>query len=855
MSCGSTIPDTKARPGARVGEFKARPSRPGPALRLLFITALSVTAGAAARAQDLQSEVKYGARDSIRYDLATQTVYLFGAAQVHYQDVDLAADRILLDLGRDEVQAFGTRDSAGTPTGTPVFKQGGQTVEADSIRYNFKTKQGLIKEVRTTESQLYALAHISKRHANGEIHSRGGSLTTCDRPHPHYRFAVSRMMVIPDDKIIVGPALMKIGNVPTPIAAPFGFFPNHKGGTAGLLIPSWGTSDQFGFYLLNGGYYLPIGDNFDEQLTADIYSRGSWGLRSITRYKQRYRFGGSLDLQFSDKLNSIREYPDFSEQRTFFVRWNHLVDSRASLTDRFSASVNLGSSRNFTNNFNSSTVDYLSNTFQSNVNWSHLWTGKPYSLSVSARHSQNTINRTFDITLPSVNFNVQRFFPGTWLRQGTTAKPAWYEQIGVTWSSIFENRLSTTEDQLSAANMPALVDRMRNGVRHTAAVSTSIKTRAFTLNPQFNLTDRTYFDALRKTYDPTSQTVASDTVPGLRNVLDWNIGATATGKLYGMYAFRHGRLTAIRHVITPSAALTYLPGNDTRVFGPYGGGGAYGSYSPYDIGIYGQPSPSPSGLVSLGLVQGIEGKMRARKPDAKGDPTFTKVKFLDYLGINASYDLLKDSVRWSPVSMAARTQLLNFMDINLASLWDPYATDSLGRNVDRPVRSVDGSLAHLRNATAAVGFNLQSKRYGKPAASHGTDGQVVAEADPDKGARINFSMPWHLRVNYSWSMARTYRQAQHDQNLTQSVLVSGDVNLFKYWKLGFSSGYDMQAREWTPTSLNLYWDLHCWEFNANVIPLGVRKSFTFRINVKASVLQDLKYELRRPFGNKNELLY
>ena len=827
----------------------------GAAIRAIFITLLSVTVSGAAIAQTLQSEVKYSARDSMRYDLAKQTVYLFGAATVKYEDIELTADRIMLDLAREEVQAFGTLDSAGMPLGTPQFTQGGQQVAADSIRYNFKSKEGLIKEVRTSESQLYALAHISKRHANGEIHSLGGSLTTCDRPHPHYRFDVTKMMVIPDNKIVMGPAMMKIGNVPTPIVAPFGFFPNHKGGSAGLLIPTWGSSDQFGIFLLNGGYYLPISDNFDEQLTADFYSKGSWGLRSITRYKSRYRFSGNLDLQYSDKLNSQREYPDFSEQRTFFVRWNHLMDPTASLTDRFNASVNVGSSQNFTNNFNSSTVDYLSNTFQSNVNWSHLWPGKPYSISVAARHSQNTLNRTFNVTLPAVNFNVQRFFPGIWFRPETARRQQWYERIGVSWNSVFENRLSTTEDQISIANLPNLIDRMRNGVRHTGSVSTSIKTRAFTLNPQLNITDRTYFDALNKTYYAGNDSVGVDTIPGLNNVFDWNIGATATSKLYGMYAFHGGRLKAIRHVITPSASLTYLPGNDTRVSGPYGPGGGISSYSPYDIGIYGQPSPNASGLVSLGLVQSVEGKMLSRKPDAKGDPQFTKIKFLDYLGINANYDLLKDSVNWSPVNIAARTRLLNFLDLNLASNWDPYATDSLGRNVDRPTRSVDGTLAHLRSATAALGFDLQSKRYGKSMAETNSDEQVVAEADPSKGARINFSLPWHLRVNYSWGVSRNYQAKEYMEQQTQSVLFSGDLNILKYWKLGFSSGYDMEAGEWTPTSLNLYWDLHCWEFNANVIPFGVRKSFTFRINVKASVLHDLKYELRKPFGNKNELLY
>ncbi|MFT3886105.1 MAG: putative LPS assembly protein LptD [Flavobacteriales bacterium] len=825
--------------------------------RAVLITFLFISASiGGAFAQDLQDEVKYSARDSMRYDMANRTVYLYGAAKVSFQDISLTADRIRLDLSKNEVSAYGGTDSAGGTFGLPEFTQGGRTIVADSIRYNSDTKQGFIREVRTHEDQLYVSARTSRLQRNKEVHSLGGMLTTCDRPHPHYHFAVSKMIVIPDDKIVAGPAVMKIGKVPTPIAVPFGLFPNHHHeGSAGILVPTWGNSDQFGYFLLNGGYYLPLGDHFDEQLTADIYSRGSWGLRSQTRYRSRYRYNGSLDIQHSTKLNSLPEYPDFSRQRNFFVRWNHVVDPKASLTDRFNASVNLGTSQNFTNNFNSSTVDYLSNTFQSNISWNHLWTGKPYSLTVAAQHSQNTLTHAFAVTLPSLTFNVQRVFPGTWFHGETTGTPKWYDQIGVTWTTQFDNQLNTTEEHLYLQNLPYLLKQTRNGVRHTGAVSTSFKTRAFTVNPSFNITDRTYFSYLRKDYDPESNTVLSDTVPGVRNLFDWNLSTTLTSKLYGMYTFRGKKLKAIRHVITPSATLSYVPGNDTREFGPFGTNGIYAGYSPYDISIYGAPSPNQSGLLALGLVQSVEAKVLDKKPDADGDPQMKKIKLIDYLGINSNYDLLKDSIRWSPVSIAARTQFFNKLDLNLASTWNPYATDALGRNIEMSTRKLDGSLAHLSAATAALGFELKSKRYGQPVGNKPKDDQVVGEADPQKGARINFSLPWHLRVNYSYSVNRAYKERQHTDQQTQSVLFNGDLNILKYWKLGFSSGYDLQAGQWTPTSLNLYWDLHCWEFNFNIIPLGVRKSFMVRINVKASILRDLKYELRKPYGNPNQLLY
>ncbi len=813
-------------------------------------------------AQTLESEVRYSARDSMRYDIASQTVYLFGAATVKYGDVEMTADRIVFDFKNEETQAYGAPDSSGTVVGKPQFTQDGSVIEADSIRYNFNSKQGLIRQVRTQEQESWVSANLSKRHANGEVHSKGGMLTTCDRPNPHYHFKVSRMMVIPDDKIIAGPAYMKIWKIPTPLAIPFGMFPNVKGGSAGVLIPIWGFDQSRGYYLLNGGWYQPISDHMDLSVTGDIYTRGSWALRTGSRYKTRYRYGGNVDLSYSTLLNSDPEFPDFSRQRNFFIRWNHQVDPKASLTDRFTASVNLGTSQNFTNNFNSSTVDYLSNTFQSNVAWTHLWPGKPYNLAVNLRHSQNTLNRTFDITAPAVTFNLQRIFPFQRLRP-VSAPARFYDQIGVNYTANFDNRLTTTEQQLSWDNLPALARNMKNGIRHTAAVTTTLKNKFVTLNPEIRLTDRMYFEQLRKTRVSTADTsyTVTDTVPRFAAPFEWSAGATLTSKIYGMYSFRGRRIKAIRHVLTPSVGFNYRPDQSTQIEGPFGTNGSTTSYSPYDIGIYGKPTAGESGTVNLGLIQNLEAKVRdgkaMRDSAAVSDALqLKKIKLFDYVGVTTSYDIFKDSLRWAPVNLAARTAFFNKLNVNVVSVWDPYAVDRFGQRIDRSERSVTGKLARMTYTNVALGMDLKSKRYGQaPSSAPSNDQQVVEESDPSKGARINFSVPWRLGVSYSYDLNRTYADNSFTDTQRQSVLFNGDLNVLKYWKLGFSSGYDLVAQEWTPTSLNLYWDLHCWEFNFNIIPLGVRKSFSFRINVKASILRDLKFEQRRPYGNDNNLLY
>jgi len=366
---------------------------------------------------------------------------------------------------------------------------------------------------------------------------------------------------------------------------------------------------------------------------------------------------------------------------------------------------------------------------------------------------------------------------------------------------------------------------------------------------------------LRKTYDPETNTTTTDTVPGFKRVGEWSTGATLTSKLYGMYGFRGNGLKAIRHVITPSVGFNYRPDLSTQIEGPFGIDGAISNYSPFDNGIYGKPSAGESGTLNFGLIQNLEAKVRDGKATTDSTNTsnaikYKKIKLFDFVGLTANYDLLQDSVRWSPVNVAARTSFFNKVNLNFVSIWDPYAVNDLGQRIATSERSQTGKLARMTYTNVALGFELQSKRYGQPVGSKNTnDQQVVEDSDPSKGARVNFSLPWRLGVNYSYDISRSYLGGEVSDSQHQSILVNADVTILKYWKLGYSGGYDLQAGEWTPTSLNLYWDLHCWEFNFNIIPLGVRKSFSFRINVKASILRDLKFEQRRPYGNTRNLLY
>jgi len=53
-------------------------------------------------------------------------------------------------------------------------------------------------------------SETTKMQANKEIHLKNGKFTTCDLEHPHFYFELTKAKVIPDDKIVSGPAYLVI---------------------------------------------------------------------------------------------------------------------------------------------------------------------------------------------------------------------------------------------------------------------------------------------------------------------------------------------------------------------------------------------------------------------------------------------------------------------------------------------------------------------------------------------------------------------------------------------------------------------------------------------------------------------
>lgn len=792
--------------------------------------------------------------DTIVYDAPGDRILLFGNAVVKYEKIELTAGFIAYDMALNQVTAHGIPDSAGALTGHPIFKEATETFNAKLIKYNFRTGKAYIENVLTEQSEMYLHSDKTTRLPNEHIHIRNGKFTTCDAENPHYHFHLTRAIVIPDDKIISGPLYMKVRKVPTPLALPFAFFPNKKTSSHGILLPAYGDGGDLGFFLRDGGYYIPLGQMADTRFLADIYTRGSWTVRNITNYRTKYKFNGSFNVSRTVFKRGFSELPSFRKDTEFFIRWAHNQDPKARPGISFSANVNAGTKNNFTNNINSSQNDYLSNTFQSGISWAKQWQNKPFNLRANLRHSQNSQTGNVDFTLPSVAFTVSRIEPLAKVGNNSGGRKKWYQEIGLTYGTELENRATVPDSLLRINDLSSVSDRFRNGLRHTAGLRTSFKAGYVTIVPSVNLTEVWYADRLQVTFDPENEQELRDTLSGFTRGFDMNASVTATTKIYGTFNFRNAkRFKALRHVITPNLGLSWRPetGNELSVSIP---NDTPINYSPLDIGVFGSVGGPASGAITYGVMNNLEMKWL----DNKGDkPETKKIKIIDSYRLGGNYDLFKDSLRLSSISASGFTTITDKLSINYNANYTPYDRDTLGRSVDQLLLESQSKLWRMQSTGIGLTLSLRSqqKKEDLTGSKNATE-EELQFINKNQNEFVDFNMPWAVNFTYSMNLRRQFDLvAQADTNqITQSILCNGDFTVLKRWKVGFNSGYDFVSKELTPTTLNLYWDLHCWEMAVDWIPFGVRKSYAIRLNVKAAVLQDLKLQRRRNLSQGDLLL-
>jgi lipopolysaccharide assembly outer membrane protein LptD (OstA) len=787
----------------------------------------------------LTSKVEYTCTDSMIFDISGQIVYMYRDAEIKYEEITLTAAYIEINFETNIIYAKGLLDSAGIEYGTPVFIEGEKKFRSKDMTYNYITKKGIIKEMITQEGEGYLHGTKIKKLPNDEILIKSGLYTTCDLDHPHYQIQFKKGKVYPKDKIVTGPADLIVGDVPTPLMIPFGYFPNKKGRSSGIVFPAYGESTEKGFYLQEGGYYFGISDMVDSKLTGNVYSKGSWGMKSQTRYNKRYKFSGNMQLDYLiDKIGDVG-IPGYQKTRNFKVMWTHAQDPKSRPNSRFSANVNAGTSQFDKRSLTSNTNAYLSNEMRSDITYSTLISNK-FNLAVNLHHDQSNKTHVLNLELPHIAFSTPRFYP---LRSKVmVGKYKWYENISVGYTNDIRNSLSTFD---TVKFNTGTLQQFSNGMSHTIPISYSMKVmKYFNLTNSFNYTERWYLNTIEKNWyvDPETNigSVKTDTIDGFKAARDFMASTNLSTKLYGMYETRKFFIKAVRHVLTPSVGFSYNPDFSKQKWGYYkyyvdnvnaSGIAKPVKYSIFEKGIYGSPPADESGRVNFAISNNLEMKIRSRKDTITG---FKKYVIIDNLSFTTNYDIAKDSLKWAPFTISGRTKLLNHLDVSYMSAWDPYVMDTSGIRYDRFEYVENNRL--FRHTSTNWGFNL----------NYNLTPSVFKKVKTENLTPENdiYKVPWSINISYTLQSTDLYAKPTFKKKNTiiQTLYFSGDISLTPKWKIGASSGYDFVGKKISYTTVNIYRDLHCWEMILNWVPYGARQNYNLTIRVKASVLQDLKLE-------------
>ena len=814
------------------------------------------------------SKVQYKCVDSITLDLPARKVYLYGDAEIYYEEISLEADFIEIDFNSNELFASGLEDSAGNMAGFPVFTEGDQSFKSETMRYNFTTKQGMINGVLTEDSYGYLKGNKVKKLENNSLNIKGGYYTTCNHDPPHYGFHYQKSKVVPGKRIVTGPAYLVIEELPTPVALPFGWFPVETGRRNGIILPTYGESANRGFYFENGGYYFALGDKVDFRIVGDIYTRGSWAVKPTMRYRKRYKYDGSLNFSYAINQTGVPETPNFEKSKDFAIRWSHKQDRAARPRSTFSADVNIKSST--FNRFNpTSTQDYLSNTFRSSIAYQTNFAGK-YYLTLNAGHEQNTLTKQINVTLPEVSFSVNRFYPLR--KQNRVGGPKWYDNISVSYKMNAANKLSNPDSVFFTTQT---FDMAQNGIRHSIPVSSSVQVLKYvTWTNSVDITDRMYFKKLERSWSSDTLFTGNDTlvgyektdtIRGFYNLFDFRVSSSMSTKLYGMLQFgKKFPVQAIRHVFTPSLSFSYTPDFGNENWGYYGsyvdGAGETVDYNKFQGALYGAPPGRESGQIGFSLGNNLEMKVRSRKDTITG---MKKIKLIDRFTISGSYDLAKDSLNLSSITFSGTTTLFKNLSIQYRSSWDPYVLDSTGtRNLNKFELIENKRLLRLDNTNWNISLNwrITSQDFQKDEEKQeqpeqfesdvGTEGELE-EINLNPEEYIDWSIPWDLSIRYSfnYTVRNEYPNFVNvkEKTIVQTLALSGNVSITPKWKIAFTTGWDFESNDLSYTSVSIYRDLHCWEMRFNWIPTGFRKSWNFSINAKASILQDLKLTKKKDF--------
>lgn len=845
------------------------------------------------KSDEIKSEVAYTANDSIVL-LGNGTGILYGSGDVKYEKINLKADFIRVKMDSSLVYAHGIPDSLGVLQGNPEFSEGDKdTYSAKQLTYNLKTQKGFIRQAVTQQGEGYILSDAAKKSDANTFCMIGGKYTTCDdHDDPHFYLSLSKAKVDPGSYIVTGPVHMVLLGVPIPVWIPFGYFPMNTKYSSGIESPNFETDYTRGYGLVNGGYYFAFNDYVDLDIRGDLYTRGTWAVNLNSSYLRRYKYNGSVAMSYREDVTGDPDLSNYSKSKNFSIRWSHTQNTKVNPYRTFSSSVNFSTSGYDKSNINSYyTAASTNNQKSSSISFSQRFPDNPFSLSGSILASQRASDSTITLTLPNLSISMSRIYP--FKRKNVVGKERWYEKISMSYSGSLTNSFSGKEYNLFHSS---ITKDWINSMSHSIPISASFSMLKFiTLTTGVGYRENWALKSYRKAWDTENDRATLDTVYGFARNYDFSVNTSASTTLYGFYTpspkIFGDKIIAIRHVFTPSIGFSYHPDFTKSFWGMYdsylktetykdaqGDEQSYSYYQKYNkyTGSDASSGVGQSGAITYSFGNNLEMKVRDTKDTTNVNATKI-ISLIDNFSLSGSYNMAADSLNWSNISATIRIKFGKLYTLNLSTTFDPYMYKL--NAAGRPYRSNAmywnyGKIPRFMGTGTSFSYSLSNNTFSKKNkkkegadgknssndensqhddslddmqnSEHNHAGEDLKPSEKKSNGYDKIEIPWNLSLSYNVSYRPgsvfDYDKMNYKMVLSHYASLSGSIKLTPGWSITGSSNLDITAKKVTYTNFNITRNLHCWTLTGSMVPFGPYKSYSFKIGVNASMLQDLKYE-------------
>ena len=855
--------------------FKGSNNVSGDTLYILLsdssISNITVTGGAegkftpAKKAAEIEYPIDYQA-DLIAYSMQNETTLLRNNATIDYGDMAMQAGQIGVYWRQNLLRARSLTDTLGAED-FPVLQQAGQEdFKGKTMIYELKTQRGKVMAGRTKmEDGNYFGEEVTR--VNQDVYlMKDGYYTTCTlEENPHFYFYSKQMKLLTDKIIIARPVVLYIADIPI-MALPFAIFPQKKGRTSGFILPSYDYRPQNGGRAIKGfGYYWAMSDYSDLKLTGTFWDQyEEFNLRSVLRYKKRYRINGNIDASMVSERHALNDPATWKWKLNF--THNQTIDP--SFTIR--ANGKLSGDANFDRTYSHDQDQRLNTKLHSGISINKKLESINSSLSLSGTYDENLqVTRRVGempestgiklagpiLALPSFRFS--RSSSAIIPIKGT--EKFWYNNFRWSYNNTFNNKRKwnylsyENPDTLESDSLlweEDIIDT-RSWIHNSSISGDTQIMQVLKLVGSVSYKDAWGFRYLEPVLDDNdfvqvdslSGAIETQELEGFIRRGTFSTRASLNTKLYGLFPVHIGPLQAIRHTLTPSVSLKYTPDFSTDFWGytktltdSTGTTHAFDRFSGSDLGA----TPNRDALsMSYSLNNVFDYKMFRNDVESKA-------QFFTW-SLTGSYNFKLDSLKASDINNSFKINLGKNFKLSPRATFELYERDSTGTHKINTYRS-----PRMTRASFSFGFRLQGAA---PGGLRSTTRDLNLEEDSLETEMVGGFIQDQSRkpkgvgggkpvwsANFSFSYSFNQQNPLEEAKQTFNLGTSFKFNLSENWGLTYNPRFNLIDKKLVSGSVGVTRDLHCWKLTLSWTPMGRWGGLNLLIRPKAQQLQDLKVE-------------